>query len=427
MAIARPLRPSAAAVEDLADPVTRWRGGLAFLMPSMAVLPLLFVPQLGGAGVLLFLAATGLALVPPGATPLHRLLRGWPVLTVAGFAILSTLWSTAPPTTLRYGLQLAITVLVGMVIGGSEHPRRTLWGVFAAFGFYAVVSIAFGGSSAWGAGQDTAFTGLNGGKNYLADIVAIGFIAGLACLLMALRRRRWLLATVTVAILLVEVITLGLARSSGAILGVVLAAGAMAGMLVLTRSAGGPRAMLIAALLILSSVGIAAAAIEGPAIRAELLQVMGKDDTLTGRVYLWYRADTIMQQHPLLGTGYGAFWVQGQLDAEGLWAYSGILNRLGFNFHNTQTEQRVGLGWIGYLLIAGITLGCTVLLIGRFFASPSMPGVFWSVLMIYELSRVGYEAIGPTPFNMGTVMMAAALAFATASGDRGAIAEERGG
>ncbi len=40
-----------------------------------------------------------------------------------------------------------------------------------------------------------------------------------------------------------------------------------------------------------------------------LMQGIGKDTTLTGRTYLWQRIADISQEHAMLGTGYGGFWV----------------------------------------------------------------------------------------------------------------------
>jgi exopolysaccharide production protein ExoQ len=95
-------------------------------------------------------------------------------------------------------------------------------------------------------------------------------------------------------------------------------------------------------------------------IIGELLTITGKDMTLTGRTYLWERAAELIDQNPLLGRGYGAFWFQGNPYAEGIWQHFGLIGRGGFNFHNLWYEQGVALGYIG------ITIALLTLLIASF-------------------------------------------------------------
>jgi exopolysaccharide production protein ExoQ len=60
-----------------------------------------------------------------------------------------------------------------------------------------------------------------------------------------------------------------------------------------------------------------------------------------------------MDQNPLHGTGFGAFWNEGSPYAEELWAAFGV--RGGFNFHNLWCEMGVELGYLG-IIVALLTL-----------------------------------------------------------------------
>src|SRR5581483_2182010 len=80
--------------------------------------------------------------------------------------------------------------------------------------------------------------------------------------------------------------------------------------------------------------------------------IFDKDPTFTGRTYLWYRAEPVIQQKPLLGHGFAAFWRPGSIDAEGLWRWAGVKHTVGFNFHNTFIETLVQLGIVGLVVIA---------------------------------------------------------------------------
>jgi exopolysaccharide production protein ExoQ len=138
-------------------------------------------------------------------------------------------------------------------------------------------------------------------------------------------------------------------------------------------------------------------------------QMFDKDPTLTGRTYLWYRAADLIHEKPLLGRGYQAFWVQGNIDAEGLWRYFGIEERGGFTFHNTAVELLVTLGWVGLVLMASVAVIGAVFLVRRFVARPSIALVCWMSLFLYQVARTPIESIGVAPFYFSTVLAFAAL------------------
>ena len=83
----------------------------------------------------------------------------------------------------------------------------------------------------------------------------------------------------------------------------------------------------------------------------------GKDVTLTGRTDLWAVAFQEIAERPVLGTGFQAFWVQGNPLAEELWAMFGIDSRSGFHFHNTLLSNAVEIGIVGVALQAVVFFG----------------------------------------------------------------------
>jgi exopolysaccharide production protein ExoQ len=134
-----------------------------------------------------------------------------------------------------------------------------------------------------------------------------------------------------------------------------------------------------------------------------------KDPTLTGRTYLWYRAQDLMQQAPLLGHGYSAFWLQGNTDAEGLWRYAGIVDRSGFNFHNTMIDLRVTLGWAGVVVFAAVVAIGLFLLVRRFVTRPTLPVLCWTSVALYEISRMAIESVAFQQFYHPTLLLFTAL------------------
>ncbi len=74
-----------------------------------------------------------------------------------------------------------------------------------------------------------------------------------------------------------------------------------------------------------------------------------RDMTFTGRIYLWTDLLKIASYHPILGAGYGSFWI-GDL-ANNLWEkYSWKL----VQGHNGYIDVYVELGLVGLFLMAGI-------------------------------------------------------------------------
>jgi exopolysaccharide production protein ExoQ len=198
-------------------------------------------------------------------------------------------------------------------------------------------------------------------------------------------------------------------RSAGALLGLGLGSAAIIGLSLLLMVGRVFRAWLTAALaLCLIAAGMSYRWLAQSLIDTGA-RMFDKDPTLTGRTYLWYRADDLIAEKPMLGRGYEAFWIQGNIDAEGLWRYFGIDERGGFTFHNTAVELLVHLGWVGLILMAVVTLVGMVFLIRKFVERPSIALVCWISLLLYMVARTPIETIGVAPFYFSTVLAFAAL------------------
>jgi exopolysaccharide production protein ExoQ len=199
-----------------------------------------------------------------------------------------------------------------------------------------------------------------------------------------------------------------MARSAGAVLALSVASAALLGLVALSAL---PRPGRIGAItLLLVCVGVFAAGVRD--IGGMLLglgeQMFDKDPTLTGRTYLWYRANDLIAEKPMLGRGFYAFWRQGNTDAEGLWQYAGILGRSGFNFHNTLVELMVQLGIVGAVVFCLVGLIGLLGLVRQMIARPTLPMCFWGAYMLYVLVRAPIEAVGYAPFYFSTCLLFAA-------------------
>jgi exopolysaccharide production protein ExoQ len=370
---------------------------------------MLFITQLGSLGALAIIGLTG------GYALLHLprlyeiLLPRAFILAIPAVIILSTLWSETRSETLKYGMEYAITAGAGLMLSASRRPMSVLFGMFMAFALYIAVSIAFGQSVFVGTTGTTAFSGLNYGKNMLADIASTGLLISGATFLVAIAERRWLLILAALVAAALELYVVIAARSAGAMLGFGLAT-AVFGLLVLLRPIG---VLLRATATFFIGLVLLLAALNYRMLSGALMdastRIFDKDTTLTGRTYLWERASDLIRETPWLGKGFRSFWLQGNPDAEGLWQYAGITARDGFNFHNTAIEILVHLGWVG-LVVYGVVIALALgFLVVRFVRRPNLFICFWLSILIYELVRMPIESIGFTEFYFSTVLLFMAM------------------
>jgi len=273
-----------------------------------------------------------------------------------------------------------------------------------------LLSVAMGGSVKVGVNGGTAFSGLTYSKNLLADITATGLIVSLAVGITAVRARNWLWMGVAGLAVVLDFYVVLAARSAGALLGLMMGAAPMLALAPLVSAGKAVRAWLTTTVTIV----LIAAALTHKWLIQTIVEVgasaFGKDATFTGRTYLWYRASELIKEKPALGMGYNAFWLQGNVDAEGLWQYGGISNRSGFTFHNTLFEILVTMGWAGAIVCIACLLVGAFFLIRKFVSRPSLPLVFWISLLLYEMTRMPIESIAILPFYFSTALIFAALA-----------------
>ena len=307
-----------------------------------------FTPQLAASG---FLAGSALfGLIRP-TRAVRALTADWLPWLFIALAFLSISWSPVPDLSLRYAVELLSTVAAAMVMARGVDPTSLLSALMCAFIAVDIVGLYVDryalNAGAW------AMIGAFGSKNSFSAAQAIFFLTSLWVLLSAkqrlLMRLLALLGVFGCPFLLVA------GRSVDAVAPLIVATSLS--LLAYATVSFPPRARLLslsAGAALLACIFIIAFVFSDTII-GELLTITGKDMTLTGRTYLWERAAELMDQSPLLGRGYGAFWFQGNPYAEEIWREFGLIDRGGFNFHNLWYEQGVQLGYIG-IAVALLTL-----------------------------------------------------------------------
>jgi exopolysaccharide production protein ExoQ len=107
----------------------------------------------------------------------------------------------------------------------------------------------------------------------------------------------------------------------------------------------------------------------------------------------------------LTGVGYSAFWRPGNPNAEPLWAEFGIIDRAGFQFHNTYLQICVDLGLVGGALFAATFIFAVWRSVRECFhsMSPQKISLAGMMLFLFIWSFVEVQFIGP--FLLSTIVL----------------------
>jgi exopolysaccharide production protein ExoQ len=399
----------------------RYRGGGRYIridtaewLVGLLLTTLIFSTMFATLAVAAFLALGALLAVSNIELSVRSLVRGWPMLILPAYCLLSTLWSQFPDLTLRYGIQLALSVAIAIVISGRISATRLLPILFVTFGLGTLASVVLGGMP-----SDRAWQGIFGSKNAFSAHLAVFALISLAMLLDR-TVSRWVRVLALIGVL-VSGPLLVKAESAGALIVVVPCVGVMLLASASRRFAGQQKLFLVA----IAAIAVATVALLITANASSVLSVVldesGKDPTLTGRTDLWAVGLADIAQHPLLGVGYRAFWVRGYGPAEQLWAMFYEQSGAGFNFHDLYISNAVDLGLIGLgievvIIYAGLVMVGILALI-----RPTATNIFLLGLQLLLVLRSFIEVEVFFEFNIRTVLTICTVIYAV----RGLAAERR--
>ena len=276
--------------------------------------------------------------------------------SAVGFLGLSALWSLDPPTTLRVAIVYLYVILgvigIARTMDADEFMHLLSWCCFLS----AIVSILLRIASPGHAlGADGDFVGIFSQKNVLGQVMATGVLATLHDIRVARRRYMGRLFMLFVFLAMAYA-----SKSTGALLAALLFCGISA-FDSLWRKRGAARltgitlAVFFAPLIIVAMVS-----------PDTLLEMIGKDPTLTGRTEIWAYVNKDIGMKPLLGWGYYVFWEQtNQYAAE----ISDAVHWEVPNAHNGLLEFLLDIGMVGTALFAFI-LTRTIVLAVRCLRTP---------------------------------------------------------
>lgn len=272
----------------------------------------------------------------------ERLTVRVPIALVAFLALAATsvLWSVAPEVTLRRSFGLLGTVLVALLFAQRLEPVEFLDAVRRAMLIVAVCSLVLwllGDARAIDPTHDS-LRGVVATKNTLGRVMGLGLLAASATAFIDRSRgRRAVLSAIPM------VLALGLTDSAGGAVIAVLVLGLMTGAVLWSASTG--RIFLVGS----GALVLGAVAFAFPTTTTEdVVTLIGRDLTFTGRTDIWTLALDAFAQRSALGYGFGAFWHEdGPIEAARIAA---LLYWPVPNAHNGLLDVALDLGVAGAVL-----------------------------------------------------------------------------
>lgn len=234
------------------------------------------------------------------------LVKEWPIWLVVGIAITSAIWSQAPSLTLRRSFALLLATLYGLLFAvrySFATVLRLLGVSMALITVASLICVALGADWAImtepffaGAWQGVMFHKNALGRIAVMAIIVFGVIAYQATLPW---RMMWLLLTIGAVILVIG----SNAVSAMIVLLALILASATLWLATLLQAHERLHGMLLGAGFVVPIATLLFLYLP------EILSLVDRSNNLTGRLSLWEYLLPIIWKQPLLGYGFGAFWL----------------------------------------------------------------------------------------------------------------------
>jgi len=374
-------------------------GLLAWFSCLLSLLMLCLTIQIGAVATALFIIPWAVLATRNSTIAFFKVIENFPLFVIPVFALISIAWSQDPDFSLRASFQFILTTVIAIWAGSLIHPRAFVSTLTCALLIVNIVGLVLdGGASFRGEGP---LIGVFGAKNQLAFHALIQLIAALTVVFD--RGQAFIMRLVALFALSLAPVCLVQAQSVGAL---VFGVPAIVTCLAVPRM----RSFSLAARVTVVATTLFIAVVAVIVVRGlvddtgAVLDALGKDSTLTGREYVWQRARVFIEQAPLLGVGYQAFWRVGNPAAEDLWTASHEESGAGFNFHNTYLHTTVDLGYIGLALLIITLVWMAIRLIRAIILSPDYSVGFAAALFVYLFTTSFIEVAILYQFSLSSLL-----------------------
>jgi exopolysaccharide production protein ExoQ len=273
--------------------------------------------------------------------------RNLPLLLLLMLPALSTLWSLSPAITLRRAVGLLLSVLFSYLLAIRFTPRQMLLLIAIVLGFCMGSSLVL-----MAAAPGMAHMPMEGGfRGVFLHKNVMGWAATLSSLLAGILAldKQFGFRKFSLLLLVASLACLVLSGSATALVAAIVGLALIGFFTLLARGRDITRMVLTISLLQFTA-GLLLFLSE---FIVPILEALGKDATLTGRVPLWNLIKEQITHRFLLGFGYQAFWTQGNTDVWRIW---GEIGWQAPHSHNGYYEVMLGLGFVGSMTLAIVVI-----------------------------------------------------------------------
>lgn len=342
------------------------------ITPDFALIRLIFF---------LSYVVTAALLLPNWRRAAYLLVKEKFILSLVFLSLVSVLWSFIPALTIQRGVGLIGTTLFGVYLATryslKQQVRILAWTLsiilFLSF-IFAIALPKYGIMSGIHAG---AWRGIYTHKNVLGKIMVLSTALFWMFITTSKKTQPWLWFNLGFSLLL-----LALSKSTSSLVGLVI----LISISLVSRPIRWSAKLAIPTICFLLSVITSVLLLTVSNLEA-VLNLAGKDTTLTGRTNLWPAVVTMISKRPWLGYGFSGFW--NGLSSEGSYVWKAT-NWTPPNSHNGILDLMLDLGFLGlaiFLISYVISLIKSILLMR---STDSIEGL-WPLISITYLAVINFS------------------------------------
>lgn len=329
------------------------------------------------------------------------LVRAWPLMLIPALYILLLPFAFSVAENIRAGALFLSTAIIAVFAASRLTSRQLIFGVFAVELFVAVASVAQGNH------QSHWYAGIFDQKNLLGTHMSLLFAASLAVLLDK-GYRGWVrmaaLASIPLTLYMIYI-----SRSGTTTVVALATVVAFFGYSLIWAPAKKVRHLRTLMVLFVTAAGSAAALVllNYPSIdpMTMVLEMLGKDATMTGRTVLWDTAERLMRENPW-GFGAEGFWRENIGDA---WSLSSRFHVSGrfvrFSFHNSYYEMGVTLGYLGMWALIFVATWAAFNIGVKWIRTPDVATTYFVVTAVSVLLRAAVETEIANPLTTFSILL----------------------
>jgi len=309
------------------------------------------------------------ALIVLGLWFLHRKKFDWfsavgrnPWLSLlCGLMLVSILWSNYPAVSFKRLVKSFGAIVMALLVLSEGRFIDSILTVLRR-GAYLLIPLSIvviryfrniGISWDW-AGETEAWVGVATSKNTLGQLAMTAVIVFVIELLRNRQAgtRRWIdLAYLGMSVYLLKGSDDAFSMTSVSVTAVALGTFLLAGYLRAHPALTWPLGYLVILLilgLLLSFLDL----ISGDSVIERVVNAVGRDSTLTGRTEIWADVLAIASRSPIVGVGFGAFWIGRLVNIPWTLHFTWTLGQA----HNGYLDTYLQLGWLGIICLSGLIL-----------------------------------------------------------------------